>query len=290
MTVASGGAGGCAARAVPRALVDAAGRVRVAAWLDEIADTDAGRALRAIVAAHPGAAALMAAIASSSPYSVGSRPRRSRPARHPAAIGSRRAARRLPGAGRARCARCTSRAQTQADAMRILREMKAEAALLIALADIGGLWEVMRVTRALTERRGYRDRRRRAPSAAPAPPDPACWRRPIPIAPRSAPATSCSPWARWVPASSIIPATSTSWCSSIRPRPRSLPGVEPSALFVRLTRQPRQDAAGADRRRATCSASTCDCARTRPRPRSRSRFRRRSTITRAGARTGSAPR
>ena len=29
--------------------------------------------------------------------------------------------------------------------------MKAEAALLIALADIGGLWEVMRVTRALTE-------------------------------------------------------------------------------------------------------------------------------------------
>ena len=30
--------------------------------------------------------------------------------------------------------------------MRILRVMKAEAALLIALADIGGVWEVMRVT------------------------------------------------------------------------------------------------------------------------------------------------
>src|SRR5262249_41792800 len=40
---------------------------------------------------------------------------------------------------------------TDAEAMRLLRTMKAEAALLIALADIGGLWEVMRVTAALTE-------------------------------------------------------------------------------------------------------------------------------------------
>ena len=31
--------------------------------------------------------------------------------------------------------------------MRLLRRMKAEAALLIALADIGGVWPVMRVTR-----------------------------------------------------------------------------------------------------------------------------------------------
>ena len=35
--------------------------------------------------------------------------------------------------------------------MRLLRRMKAEAALLIALADIGGVWPVMRATRALTE-------------------------------------------------------------------------------------------------------------------------------------------
>src|SRR5205814_3862677 len=34
---------------------------------------------------------------------------------------------------------------------RRLRRMKAEAALLIALADIGGVWPVMRVTHALTE-------------------------------------------------------------------------------------------------------------------------------------------
>src|SRR5205085_1394522 len=36
-------------------------------------------------------------------------------------------------------------------AMRLLRRMRAEAALLIALADIGGVWPVMRATRALTE-------------------------------------------------------------------------------------------------------------------------------------------
>ena len=35
--------------------------------------------------------------------------------------------------------------------MRLLRIMKAEAALLIALADIGGVWPVMQATRALTD-------------------------------------------------------------------------------------------------------------------------------------------
>src|SRR6202166_367355 len=35
--------------------------------------------------------------------------------------------------------------------MRLLRRMKSEAALLIALADIGGVWPVMRVTASLTE-------------------------------------------------------------------------------------------------------------------------------------------
>jgi glutamate-ammonia-ligase adenylyltransferase len=37
------------------------------------------------------------------------------------------------------------------EAMRLLRRMKAEAALLIALADIGGVWPVMRAARALTD-------------------------------------------------------------------------------------------------------------------------------------------
>ncbi len=42
-------------------------------------------------------------------------------------------------------------APTEADVMQLLRHMKSEAALLIALCDIGGVWPVMRVTAALTE-------------------------------------------------------------------------------------------------------------------------------------------
>jgi glutamate-ammonia-ligase adenylyltransferase len=42
-------------------------------------------------------------------------------------------------------------AATEADVMRMLRQMKSEAALLIALCDIGGVWPVMRVTGALTD-------------------------------------------------------------------------------------------------------------------------------------------
>src|SRR5438105_4514666 len=39
----------------------------------------------------------------------------------------------------------------EADVMHLLRRMKSEAALLIALCDIGGVWPVMRVTAALTD-------------------------------------------------------------------------------------------------------------------------------------------
>ena len=42
-------------------------------------------------------------------------------------------------------------ASDEAEVMRLLRRMKAEAALLTALCDIGGVWPVMRVTAALTE-------------------------------------------------------------------------------------------------------------------------------------------
>ena len=44
-----------------------------------------------------------------------------------------------------------SAAASEAEAMQRLRRMKSEAALLIALCDIGGVWPVMRVTAALTE-------------------------------------------------------------------------------------------------------------------------------------------
>ena len=42
-------------------------------------------------------------------------------------------------------------ASSEADAMQSLRRMKSEAALLIALCDIGGVWPVMQVTAALTD-------------------------------------------------------------------------------------------------------------------------------------------
>ncbi|MCO5129822.1 MAG: bifunctional [glutamine synthetase] adenylyltransferase/[glutamine synthetase]-adenylyl-L-tyrosine phosphorylase [Xanthobacteraceae bacterium] len=42
-------------------------------------------------------------------------------------------------------------AADQAEAMQLLRRLKAEAALMIALCDIGGVWPVMRVTQALTD-------------------------------------------------------------------------------------------------------------------------------------------
>src|SRR5664279_1044485 len=42
-------------------------------------------------------------------------------------------------------------ASAEADVMQLLRRMKAEAALLIGLCDMGGVWPVMRVTAALTD-------------------------------------------------------------------------------------------------------------------------------------------
>jgi glutamate-ammonia-ligase adenylyltransferase len=42
-------------------------------------------------------------------------------------------------------------AGSETDVMHLLRRMKAEAALMIALCDIGGVWPVMRVTAALTD-------------------------------------------------------------------------------------------------------------------------------------------
>jgi glutamate-ammonia-ligase adenylyltransferase len=47
--------------------------------------------------------------------------------------------------------RDVSAASSEADVMQWLRRMKSEAALLIALCDIGGVWPVMQVTAALTD-------------------------------------------------------------------------------------------------------------------------------------------
>jgi [glutamine synthetase] adenylyltransferase / [glutamine synthetase]-adenylyl-L-tyrosine phosphorylase len=135
--------------AAPRALADDAGRARVDAWLAELTSDDLARVLSDIMATHPPVRALIDAVASSSTYLWDLV--RADPARLAALMeadpderlaGLRAAAGEL-GASDA--------AQSDADIMRGLRIMKAEAALLIALADIGGVWEVMRVTAALTE-------------------------------------------------------------------------------------------------------------------------------------------
>jgi [glutamine synthetase] adenylyltransferase / [glutamine synthetase]-adenylyl-L-tyrosine phosphorylase len=123
------------------------GRAHVAAWLSSIEPTTAGKALRSRVAAHPPLAAILGGIAESSPYLWDLV--RADPARllrvldcdPDAALTAL-----LAAAGEAGAA-----ADASAALMRILRRSKTEAGLLIALADIGGVWPVARVTAALTE-------------------------------------------------------------------------------------------------------------------------------------------
>ena len=121
-------------------------RARVAEWLAGLAQAQA-RPLKTLLAAHPVVTTLLESLAESSPYlwELASRePARlllllgSDPEQHLAAL----------LAGNARAVAAT---EDEADAMRRLRRMKAEAALLIALADIGGVWPVMRAARALTD-------------------------------------------------------------------------------------------------------------------------------------------
>ncbi|MBO0751031.1 MAG: bifunctional [glutamine synthetase] adenylyltransferase/[glutamine synthetase]-adenylyl-L-tyrosine phosphorylase, partial [Bradyrhizobiaceae bacterium] len=130
--------------AAPRALSDDAGRARVAAWLGE--HEGATGALCRTMATHPPVRDLIEAIASSSSYLWDLI--RADPARLLRLLDTD------PGdslaALLAAVAELTADA-TEAEVMRALRVMKAEAALLIALADIGGLWDVTRVTTALTE-------------------------------------------------------------------------------------------------------------------------------------------
>ena len=143
MTV-SGNRGSFATRLEgPRALATDIGRARVAAWLEEQAGATA--ALSRTMAAHPPVRVLIEAIASSSSYLWDLV--RADPARLIRLLDADPAD-SLAGV-RAAAAGLTAEAD-EAEVMRDLRMMKAEAALLIALADIGGLWDVTQVTAALT--------------------------------------------------------------------------------------------------------------------------------------------
>jgi [glutamine synthetase] adenylyltransferase / [glutamine synthetase]-adenylyl-L-tyrosine phosphorylase len=153
--------------ATPHALANDVGLKRVAAWLDEpppypppqagegfinVPPPQAGEgregaadALSRIMAAHPPVRALIDAIASSSTFLWDLV--RADPARLVRLLDADpdESLTRLLAA-----AACLPADATEAEAMRRLRLMKAEAALLIALADIGGVWDVTQVTAALT--------------------------------------------------------------------------------------------------------------------------------------------
>jgi glutamate-ammonia-ligase adenylyltransferase len=122
-----------------------AAQARLGDWLAEIAGSAAGRALAELFADHPTVRSLIAALADGSPYLFDlARADGERLAALLACEPELRFRELLADARR------TIPAAGEAEAMRLLRRMKAEAALLIALADIGGVWPVMEVTRRQT--------------------------------------------------------------------------------------------------------------------------------------------
>ncbi len=137
-----------AARTVtaPKLLDEKAAAARVTEWLAQAPAADTKR-LRALLAAHPVVATLLQGLAEHSPYLwdlASMEPQRllrlfeSDPDTHFAVL--------LAENGSA-----IAKTSDEEEAMRLLRRMKAEAALLIAVADIGGVWQVMRAAHALTE-------------------------------------------------------------------------------------------------------------------------------------------
>ena len=116
-------------------------RARVNEWLAEIVDLPAGKTLTRLAAAHPRLEALMMGLADGSPYLWGLV--RASPERFVALLEAepeRRFRDILADASGAIAA-----TRDEAEVMRLLRRMKAEGALLIALADIGGVWPVTQV-------------------------------------------------------------------------------------------------------------------------------------------------
>jgi glutamate-ammonia-ligase adenylyltransferase len=130
----------------PRLVEPKTARARVADWLSGLASVEA-KPLEALLASKPIVNKLLESLAESSPYlwELASRKPerllrllRADPDKHLAALLAKRGS-----------AAASSKDEVQA--MQLLRRMKAEAALLIALADIGSVWPVMRTARALTD-------------------------------------------------------------------------------------------------------------------------------------------
>lgn len=120
-------------------------RTRVSEWLAGLAASDV-RLLKALLASNPTVSVLLEGVAESSPYLwelVSQEPKRL--LRLLQTDPDQRLAALLSEFGRH-----IASSKNEAEAMRSLRHMKSEAALLIALADIGGVWPVMHAARALT--------------------------------------------------------------------------------------------------------------------------------------------
>ena len=116
-------------------------QARVTAGLAEIADLPAGERLRRLCAAYPNLEALLVGLAGGSSYLWDLA--RASPQELLALFESepeRRFAHILAEARRAIAA-----TRDEGEVMRLLRRMRAEAALLIALADIGGVWPITQV-------------------------------------------------------------------------------------------------------------------------------------------------
>lgn len=130
---------------LPRA--SAQGRNRSAEWLSSIAGSAAGKSLKSLISAQPRLGALLSGIAGTTPYLW------DLICADPARVV--RLLTTSPEAELAALLKATLRsgatARGTASLMRILRRMKADAALLTALADIGGVWTLARVTASLTE-------------------------------------------------------------------------------------------------------------------------------------------
>jgi [glutamine synthetase] adenylyltransferase / [glutamine synthetase]-adenylyl-L-tyrosine phosphorylase len=134
-------------REAPRIAAAKDANARVAEWLAGIARDEAGKRLKRHLAESTKLDALLGGIAEGSPFLwdlVSAEPDRlcalleANPDVHLEAL-------------LARTVKAVAASKSEAQAMKLLRRMKAEAALLIALADIGGVWPAMRATRALTD-------------------------------------------------------------------------------------------------------------------------------------------
>ncbi len=115
-------------------------------WLDEVAGTPAGTRLKRLFSEHPPLGSLIAALAEGSPFLW------DLAHAEPGRLADLLQADPATGFDEllTRTRQAIAATEDASEVMRFLRRMKAEAALLIGLADIGGVWPVMEVTRRQT--------------------------------------------------------------------------------------------------------------------------------------------